>query len=141
MNNKKQCDVCGNDVLIDKWGNGKCKICGWHQSPDCLEYPNAINPPNFASFNEAKKLYKDGLSFSLSFDRLAELVDRGFDISFIYNKKRFLVDKHEEITLWQINSNNYSTYKNIISFMQDAKIDNLQLRDIWQSVKAVRYEN
>ena len=141
MKIKKQCDICGNDVNVDNWGNGKCKVCGWHQNDDCLKYPNAVNSPNFVSLNEAKDLYKNNKSFLPSFERFSLLVARGFDISFIYDKKRYQVDNHNEITLWEMDTENYITFDNIQSFMSKAKINDKLIKDIWSKVKSIRYEN
>ena len=141
MRIKKQCDVCRNEIMVDMWGNGKCKVCGWNQNEDSLNYPNAVNSPNFVSLNEAKQLYKNNKPFIPTFERFSSLINRGFDISFIYRKKRYQVDNHDEITLWEMGTENYVVFKDIQEFMNTAKINDKLVKDIWSKVKSIRYEN
>ena len=56
--NIEKCDVCGNIVRVDQWGNGKCSMCGWYQNKDCARFPKVANPPNFISLSKANDIIK-----------------------------------------------------------------------------------
>lgn len=140
MKIEKKCDVCGNNMFVDEWGNGKCNICKWEQSSYALDYPDAINPPNFTSFNDAILLWKNKTKFKPSFEEVLSLVDRGFDISFIYDKKRYQLDKHDNFTFWEMETNNYIQFDTIEDIVNHLKIDDKFLKDIWGKVHHIRYE-
>ena len=137
----KKCDICNHDVRVDKFGSGKCNNCHWWQDSTSKDFPNAINAPNFLSYNEAKSLLAQNKKYVLSFERFSELIDRGYEISFVYNKKRYLVDKHENITLWEINTENYEVFENIREFATKATINGDFLRDNWSKISSIRYES
>ncbi len=86
-NMEKQCDVCENTLKIDAWGNGTCKKCGWNNDKYSTSYPNAINPPNFISLTQAKRYFKLGKSFLPTYSQFLNLVKRGFDFTFKFEKK------------------------------------------------------
>lgn len=140
MRIEKKCDVCGKSMFVDEWGNGKCNICKWEQSSYALDYPDDINPPNFTSFNDAILLWKNKTKFKPSFEEILCLVDRGFDISFIYNKKRYQLDKHDNFTFWEMGTNNYTEFENIEDLVNNLKIDGTFIRDCWKRVHHIRYE-
>lgn len=127
---KKQCVVCGQTINIDDWGNGKCRHCGWCNSSHAIQYPNAINPPNFVSFNEAKERYKENKKFVPSYDRCMKLVDRGFDIVFRYQKKNYQLSKHDDYTIWETSTENYKNYKTIEDFCENIEIEGIKLKNI-----------
>ena len=126
----KKCQVCGEDVKIDNYGNGKCKNCGWWQDENAILFPNAVNSPNFLSLNESKDYFIKKEKKIIYFQRVCELVDRGFDISFVYKNKRYQIDKHDNITLWEMGTKNFTTYENITKFKNTAKINNKMICDI-----------
>lgn len=140
MKIEKKCSVCGNIVLIDNYGNGRCKNCNWLQDYEAIKYPNAINPPNFTSLNNAKELWKNHIKFYPSLNDILKLVARGFDISFVYKNKRYQLDKHDTFTCWEVNTNNYMEFKNIEDLLNNLKIDGDFLKDCWGKVHQLRYE-
>lgn len=140
MKIEKKCDVCNSMVFVDKYGNGKCKTCGWWQDCEAEKYPNAINPPNFTSLNKAKKLWENKIVFTPSLNEILNLVVRGFDISFIYNKKRYQFDKHDNFTFWEMGTNNYTEFENIEDLVNNLKIDGSLLKDCWERIHHIRYE-
>lgn len=136
----KQCDICGKEIKIDNWGNGKCGNCGWCNSKEALDYPNAVNPPNFVSYREAKQLYESNKKFTPDFKRCMELVDRGLDISFRYKKKYYQLSKHDDYVLWEIDTENYKTFHTLESFSKSLEIDGKNLEEEWKNVKYIRYD-
>ena len=63
-NIQSKCDVCGNDVFIDQYGNGdECPNCSWVNCAYYEEFPDRVMCPNLISLNKAKKLYADGKTF------------------------------------------------------------------------------
>lgn len=140
MRIEKKCDVCDSMVFVDKYGNGKCKKCGWWQDCEAEKYPNAINPPNFTSLNNVKNLWKHHIKFSPSMNEILMLVDRGFDISFVYKKKKYQLDKHGTFTCWEVDTDNYMEFKSIEDLVNRLKIDGNFLKDCWENVNHISYE-
>ncbi|MBP3629862.1 MAG: hypothetical protein J6J23_00025, partial [Clostridia bacterium] len=58
----KKCDVCGQIVLVDQFGNGECENCGWVQNENEYEFEkvNKISYPNLVPLSEAKEQYNQG---------------------------------------------------------------------------------
>ncbi len=140
MEKVKHCDVCGEDVKIDSWGNGQCKNCGWNNDENALVYPNAINPPNFMSLNEARNNYKNKTKFKPTFDRVMELVDRGLDIVIKYKKILYQLSKHNDYTLWEVDTDNYIAYESLEEFKDNVKINNIFLKNLWKDIKFIKYD-
>ncbi len=135
----KQCDVCGKDVKIDNWGNGTCKNCGWGNDDNALKYLDAINPPNFVSLNEARNLYKHNKSFTPTFKRTLDLVKRGIDVVFNYKNILYQLSKHKDYTFWQVDTDNFQSYKTIEEFRDKINIDGVRVEDLWDKVKKVDF--
>ena len=136
----KQCDICGKDIKIDNYGNGVCKNCGWCNDKNATKYPNAINPPNFASLNEAKINYKSKLKYKPTFDRIIELVDRGLDIVIKYKKSLYQLSKHNDFTIWEVDTKNYKSYKSLEEFKSKVNIKDIPLKDLWKNIKFIKYD-
>ena len=135
----KKCDICKNNVYVDQWGNGKCKKCGWYQNADCLNFPKVANPPNFISLNKAKRRYKKGENFYPTFKEFINLVERGFDFSFAFKNKKYQILVHDDITLWEVDTENYVVYKSISDFKNNLSIDNQPISTNWQDIKKLEY--
>lgn len=140
MEKIKKCDVCGNEIKVDNWGNGHCHKCGWSNDENALSYPNSINPPNFVSLNETKFNYQNKIIYKPTFDRVIELVDRGLDIVIKYKKCSYQLSKHEDYTLWEIDTKNYQSYNSIKELKDNAKINNILLKDLWKDIKYIKYD-
>lgn len=136
----KKCSICGEPVKVDQWGNGKCKNCGWNQNLDCETFPDAINPPNFVSLNKAKKLYNNEKPFLPTYDEMLKLVERGLDLSFVYNKVRYQLDLHNSFTIWKVSTKEFKEYKDFKDFSENLTIENVLLKDVWHKIKSLRYE-
>lgn len=140
MKKEKKCQICGKNVLVDDYGNGFCKICKWHQSNDAYIYPNAINPPNFLSYNEAREYYMQNKKYTPNFDRILELIGRGLDIFFKYKNKKYQLSKHNDYTLWEVNTNKFEAFGDLNKLKENAKIDDILLKDLWKKIKYIRYD-
>lgn len=68
----KRCDVCGNIVAIDQFGDGECKNCGWEQDKFVVDHPDVVMYPHLISLNKAKKLYSQGKAFLPDFNDFIE---------------------------------------------------------------------
>lgn len=136
----KKCDICGNNVITDEWGNGKCKICKWEQSRDCVEYPDNINPPNFVSMNRAKEYYKQGKKLLPSYNEFINLVDRGFDFTFNFKGKKYSLTVHDDFTIWEIDTNNLHVYKTIDDLKNNFEIDGVKISENWGKVNKLKYD-
>ena len=140
MEKIKNCDICGENTKIDNYGNGKCKNCGWNNDENAVTFPNSINPPNFTSLNEAKNNYKNKLKYKPTFDRIVDLVDRGFDIIIKYKKSLYQLSKHDDFTIWEVDTNNYKSYKSFDEFKSKANINDIPLKDLWKNIKFIKYD-
>ena len=119
----KICDVCNLPIKVNKYGVGSCKNCGWNNDDNATKYPNAINPPNFVSLNEAKINYKNKIKYKPTFERIIELIDRGLDF-----------------TIWKIDTKIYQSYKNLEEFKNKVNIDNIPLKELWKNIKFIKYD-
>ena len=140
MKSVKQCDVCGAEICVDRYGYGKCKNCGWINDDNCIEFPNSVNPPNFVSLNKAKELYKTNKPFLPTYNEMLLLVQRGLDLSFVYKKHRYQLDLHDKFTLWKVDTEEYQEYDNFEDLANNLKIDNVFVKNIWDKIKFLRYE-
>ena len=139
MDRVEKCQVCEKDVKINKYNFGKCKNCGWIYDEYSIKYPNAINPPNFVSLNQARKYILQNKKFTPTYDEFIKLIKRGLDMSFSYNGKKYQIDKHENYTLWEIGTDDYQEYDED-NIYNKLSIDGILLKDIWQKVSKLQYE-
>lgn len=136
----KMCDVCNLPIKVNKYGVGSCKNCGWNNDDNATKYPNAINPPNFVSLNEAKINYKNKIIYKPTFERIIELIDRGLDIIIKYKKNLYQLSKHDDFTIWKIDTKIYQSYKNLEEFKNKVNIDNIPLKELWKNIKFIKYD-
>ena len=137
---QKNCDVCNNVIKIDAWGNGTCKKCGWNNDKYSSSYPNAINPPNFISLNQAKRYFKLGKSFLPTYPQFLNLVKRGFDFTFKFEGKKYQLSVHDDYTLWEIDTKNFVSYKTFAEFKSNFSIDGVAIKDNWDKIKSLQYD-
>lgn len=134
-----KCDVCGNNIVVDRYGNGdECSICGWRQSEEAFNHPNIAGIRNIPSLNNAIKQFKEGKSATLAnFQDFINALEHYGELEFTYNNTRFGVlfnDASNKIILLNINNNQKQYYSDINNFADNANIDGLYLKDIWQNV-------
>ncbi|MDD4210977.1 MAG: CPCC family cysteine-rich protein [Clostridia bacterium] len=134
----EKCDVCGQIVLVDEFGNGDCEHCGWNQNNINIENPDIVTYPNTISLNKAKFLYKQKKPLIPSFEDFVDGLFMYSEMRFEYIGKRFgvILYKKDKIELFEnqkINSSKF--YKSREDFMSNANIEEKLLKDIWKDVK------
>ena len=134
-----KCDVCGNKILVDSYGNGdECAVCGWRQSEEAFEHPDSAGIRNIPSLNNAIKQFKEGKSAVLaSFKDFIAAFENYGELEFTYKGVRFGVlfdDASNKIVLLNIGNNQKQYYENISSFAKNATIDGIALKTLWSSV-------
>lgn len=142
MDNDKiyaKCDVCGNKIIIDQYGNGeKCNICGWTQSEESFEHPNVAGIRNIPTLNNAIKQFKEGKSATLAnFEDFIVAFENYGELEFTYNNIRFGVmfdDDTNKIVLLNINDNQKQYYSDVNDFKINAKIGEAKLKNLWSYV-------
>lgn len=136
----KKCDVCGQDILIDKLGFGGCLNCGWQNSDAALERPDYPNLDNFVSLNNAKKLYREGKPIKPSFDEFMEFVRVYGEVQFRYKNNVYGIIRGDKISMFCVGVNDSAkVYPSYEDFENRADIDGLLLKGIWDLVEAVDY--
>lgn len=87
-----------------------------------------------------KNLYAAGKKLIPDYIQMTELIGRGLDLSFKFKGKRFLIEMHETFTIWEMETDIYWEYATIDDFKENAAIEGVKLRDIWDKVSYIRYE-
>lgn len=134
-----KCDVCGNKIIVDNYGNGNdCPFCGWRQSEESFNHPNTAGIRNIPTLNNARAQFKEGKSAILAnFEDFIEALDNYGELEFTYNGTRFGVlydDKSNNIVLVNIENNQKQYYQNIDSFARSSKINGVPLKTLWNNV-------
>lgn len=134
-----KCDVCGNNVLVDNFGNGdECSNCGWRQSEESFNHPDIAGIKNVPALNNAIKQFKEGKSATLaSFDDFIIAFENYGELEFTYNNTRYGVlfdDLSNKIILLNINNNQKQYFKNINDFSQNSNIEGIYLKTLWNDV-------
>lgn len=138
---KKKCVVCGKNILIDTYGNGDCLYCGWYNNSIGEENLNKVIFPNLISLNKAKNLYKEKIPFTPSLNDFMDMLHFYGEVGFSYNGKDcglFLIHaKNGDLSGikfgWSPES--IQNFKDKEDFIQNAKIGNEYVRDIWDKVE------
>ena len=139
-----KCDVCKNLIEIDQYGNGSgCTNCGWLQSEEAYQHPNVPGIRNIPSLNNAIRQYKNGRSATLAnFNDFIETYNNYGEVEFTLNNTRFGVlydDVNKKIELLNIQTKEKQLYVSIDDFMQNAKINGILLKDLWDNVTATDF--
>lgn len=132
-----KCQVCGSNVKVDQTGNGDiCQTCGWIQSSIHEEFPDRVICPNLLPLNKAKSLYKEGKPFIPDFDDFICGYNFYGEMEFTYNGKRYGLMGIESVgvELFEIDTDNCQTFKNIDEFKSNAKVGDKLIKDIWNEV-------
>lgn len=132
----KKCDVCGNAVSIDQYGNGDCSNCGWSQDQHSITYPDRVQYPNVISLNKAKNLYKNGKPFVPDFDDFLDGLFMYSEMEFTYNNEYYGVCRRESgIEFFEgYDGKTRVMFKSRDEFKNKASIDGMLLKDIWENV-------
>lgn len=133
------CDVCGNSVWLDQYGNGdECPVCGWRQSEESAAHPDGAGIMNIPSLNSARELYRQGKRLVANFDDFIEAYKRYGELEFTYKGVVYGVyAPRGTIILFESyrSSNDIGHYKNIEDFRNNASINGVLLKDLWSDVE------
>ena len=139
-----KCDVCGNNILVDCFGNGdQCSNCGWRQSEESFVHPGTAGIRNIPSLKNAIKQFSEGKSAILAnFEDFIEAFENYGEVEFTYNNTRFgvlLDDKSNNIILLNIKNNQKQYYMNIDDFIEYANIEGIHLKNLWEYVSSTDF--
>lgn len=137
---EKKCVICGNTILTDKYGQGQCSHCNWYNDVMGEENANEVIFPNFVSLNKAKRLYQEGKPFSPDLNDFIEMLYFYSEVEFWYKGLNCCVSIREDNKIefgWSPDNVYYFADKN--DFIQNAKIGDEYVKDIWDKVEDPKY--
>lgn len=139
---KKKCAICGDIVMVDVFGQGECKKCGWFNNIMGEENKNKVIYPNLVSLNKAKWLFKNSLPFEPNLDEFVDGLFFYSEMQFKYNGKYYGViitnsnKTNEAIELFESGTEISQVFNSKEEFLNNAKIGNEFLKDIWDKTTA-----
>ena len=140
-----KCIVCGESVMVDRWGQGECKKCKWFQGEYDLAHPNRIIDPNMVSLNKARELIKQGKPLEPTFDEFIEAYENYGEMEFWHKNRTYglLMGRHGEPDVFHFYEKNVKgsvqTYKTVQELKENAHIGGKRLKDIWHEVERAGY--
>ena len=137
---EKKCVICGNSVLTDIYGQGRCFHCNWYNDVMDEENENEVIFPNLVSLNKAKRLYQEGKSFSPDLNDFMEMLYFYSEVEFWYKGLNCCVTLKEDSKIefgWSPDNVYYFADKD--DFIKNAKIGNEYIQDIWDKVENPKY--
>lgn len=139
---KTKCPVCQSLTLKDQFGCGKCENCGWEIDKISKQCKNSVIYPNLISLNKAKKLYQDGKPFKPDLNDFLEGLYFYSEMEFYYKGLNCCVfltsDTNKKIEFgWSPENVYYFSDKE--DFIQNAKINDKFVKDIWDKVENPNY--
>lgn len=134
---KTKCPVCEANCLKDQFGNGECENCGWKLDKFANKFKNRVIYPNLISLNKAKKLYSEGKPFEPDLEDFIEALYVYSEVQFkyknIYYELILASDENKEIIkMDDFNGGHLQTFETKEDFINNAKIDDKLLKDIWK---------
>lgn len=137
----KTCSVCNESFLVDQFGQGECPNCNWYTDTLSEKNKNEVTYPNLISLNKAKQLYKEGKPFKPDLNDFLEGFDMYGEMQFIYKNidcELFRSNNEGGISFYYEEGNEI-LFKNKEDFIQNAKIGDEYVRDIWDKVENPKY--
>lgn len=153
---EKPCSICGKPLEVDQFDQGECKNCGWYNSPFddaskfASKFPNIylmqidntdiVIYPNMVSQNKAKRLYQEGKPFTPSLDDFMGMLYFYSEVEFRYSNKDCELSFTKDTRIifgWSPES--VTCFNGKEDFIQNAKIGDEYVRDIWDKVEDPRY--
>ncbi len=137
---EKKCVICGNSVLTDIYGQGRCFHCNWYNDVMDEENENEVIFPNLVSLNKAKRLYQEGKPFSPDLNDFMEMLYFYSEVEFWYKGLNCCVTLKEDSKIefgWSPDNVYYFADKD--DFIKNAKIGNEYIKDIWDKVENPKY--
>ena len=135
-NEVKNCSVCGNIVIVDKFGHGECSKCGWHQRKDETEFEKKyhISYPNLVPLSRAREQYRKGEKFKATFEDFINGLYFYSEMKFKYNNNDYDVFFKPDYTIVFCSRDFQQEYKTRDDFVNKANIQGKLLKDIWSEV-------
>ena len=133
-----KCPVCGANGSKDQYGRGECDKCGWIFDPFVEEQKDNVIYPNLISLNKAKKLYSEGKPFEPDLGDFLEAFEFYGETGFEYNNLIFCLYRYGDNGIemgWGPKDDEVAYFKNKEDFVQNAKIGNEYVRDIWDKIE------
>ncbi len=132
----KPCSVCREMIKKDVYDQGDCPYCKWKNNFLADENPNRVIYPNLISLNKAKQLYSQGKPFEPNLDDFVEALFFYSEVQFKYKNICYEViltseNNEEIIKMNDFNGWHLQTFKTKEDFINNAKIDDKLLKDIW----------
>ena len=138
----KKCDVCGQIVLVDQFGNGECENCGWVQNVINKNHPNKVLYPNLVSLEKAKRLYAGGMKITPSIDDFLDALFAYSEMLFNYNGKVYEVflsgDENQDTIVLSDGARNFEFFSRK-EFIENASVCGKRLKDVWSDVQDARF--
>ena len=135
---KKKCAVCGHKYMADIYDQGECSNCGWYNGKIYSEFPDNVIFSNLIPLNKAIKLYKENKPMKPDLDDFLEAFEFYGETGFEYNNLMFCLYRYGDNGIemgWGPKDDEVAYFKNKEDFIQNAKIDNEYLRDIWDKIE------
>ena len=134
---KAKCPVCGTNCLKDQYGNGECQNCDWKLDKYANKFKDRVIYPNLISLNKAKKLYSESKPFEPNLDDFVEALFAYSEVQFKYKNIYYELilasnENKEIIKMNDFNGGHLQTFKTKEDFINNAKIDDKLLKDIWE---------
>lgn len=142
---EKSCAVCGRKCMTDVYGQGDCFHCNWYNNRLGEENENEVVFPNLVSLNKAKTLYKNQKALRPDLNDFLAGFEFYGEMKFFYkNFDCCLFRGNNECTI-EFDYNNYVGISDSVDFMnkedfiENAKIGDEYVRDIWHLVENPSY--
>lgn len=137
----KPCSVCGKIIKKDVYNQGECQSCTWFNNKVADENPDAVVYPNLVSLNKAKLLYAEWKSFRPSLEDFLDAFNNYGEMEFKYKDLYCALfrGKNNEGIEFGWNPKNIYYFSDKEDFIQNAKIGEEFVRDIWDKVENPKY--
>lgn len=139
---ERKCTVCLKPITVDQYGQGECQHCGWYNNEMGNEQPDTVISPNLIPLNKARRLVKEGLPFTPSFEDFIGAFNFYGEVRFDYNGKGYGVvraDDEDGIEFFESHTDNAQFFNNTEEFAAKANVNGVLLKDLWHEVKNPGY--
>ena len=139
---EKKCIICGNPILTDIYGQGRCSHCNWYNDAMNEANEDEVIFPNIVSLNKAKRLYQEGTPFRPDLNDFLEMLYFYSEVEFWYkglNCCTSLIGEQDTKIEFGWSPNNVYYFKDKDDFIKNAKIGDEFVRDIWDKVENPSY--